>query len=154
MAHVVHETHPKIVNRLKRAEGHLRKTIAMIEAGRTCLDLAQQLHAIEKAVSAAKKTLIHDHIDHCLAHAAEDEPRDAAKAMDELKQITKTSETPMTPFADLLQQGAAHAWLFIPSALLLGALHGVEPGHCSTERCGRAEFAWLSSLHERRATPG
>ena len=58
MAHVVHETHPEIVNRLKRAEGHLRKTIAMIEAGRTCLDLAQQLHAIEKAVAAAKKTLI------------------------------------------------------------------------------------------------
>jgi DNA-binding FrmR family transcriptional regulator len=89
MAHVVHETHPEIVNRLKRAEGHLRKTIAMIEAGRTCLDLAQQLHAIEKAVAAAKKTLIHDHIDHCLAHAAEDEPRDAAKALDELKTITK-----------------------------------------------------------------
>jgi len=35
MAHVVHETHPEIVNRLKRAEGHLRKTIAMIEARRT-----------------------------------------------------------------------------------------------------------------------
>lgn len=89
MAHVVHETHPEIVNRLKRAEGHLRKTIAMIEAGRPCLDLAQQLHAIEKAVAAAKKTLIHDHIDHCLAHAVEDEPRDAAKALAELKTITK-----------------------------------------------------------------
>ena len=34
----------------------------------------------------------------------------------------------MTPFADLLAQGSAHAWLFIPSALLLGALHGLEPG--------------------------
>ena len=89
MAHVVHETPPEIINRLKRAEGHLRKTITMIEAGRTCLDLAQQLHAIEKAVAAAKKTLIHDHIDHCLAHAAEDEPREAAKAMAELKTITK-----------------------------------------------------------------
>ena len=89
MDEVVHEPPPEIVNRLKRAEGHLRKTIAMIEAGRTCLDLAQQLHAIEKAVSAAKKTLIHDHIDHCLAHAAEDGPKAAAKAIDELKTITK-----------------------------------------------------------------
>jgi DNA-binding FrmR family transcriptional regulator len=53
------------------------------------LDLAQQLHAIEKAVAAAKKTLIHDHIDHCLAHAAEDEPRDAAKALAELKTLAK-----------------------------------------------------------------
>jgi nickel/cobalt exporter len=38
----------------------------------------------------------------------------------------------MTSFADLLQQGAAHAWLFIPSAILLGALHGLEPGHSKT----------------------
>ncbi len=38
----------------------------------------------------------------------------------------------MGSFADLLQQGAAHAWLFIPSAILLGALHGLEPGHSKT----------------------
>jgi nickel/cobalt exporter len=38
----------------------------------------------------------------------------------------------MTPLADLLQQGAANAWLFIPSAILLGALHGLEPGHSKT----------------------
>lgn len=38
----------------------------------------------------------------------------------------------MTPFADLLQQGAAAAWLFVPSAVLLGALHGLEPGHSKT----------------------
>jgi len=38
----------------------------------------------------------------------------------------------MTPFAELLAQGAAHAWLFIPSAILLGALHGLEPGHSKT----------------------
>jgi nickel/cobalt exporter len=35
----------------------------------------------------------------------------------------------MTSFADLLAQGTAHAWLFIPTAILLGALHGLEPGH-------------------------
>jgi DNA-binding FrmR family transcriptional regulator len=61
----------------------------MIEGGRTCLDLAQQLHAIEKAVAAAKKTLIHDHIDHCLAHAAEGDPSEARTAMAEFKTITK-----------------------------------------------------------------
>jgi nickel/cobalt exporter len=38
----------------------------------------------------------------------------------------------MTSFADLLAQGATHAWLFIPSAILLGALHGLEPGHSKT----------------------
>lgn len=42
------------------------KVIDMIEAGRPCLDLAQQLHAVESAIHAAKKTLIHDHLDHRL----------------------------------------------------------------------------------------
>jgi nickel/cobalt exporter len=38
----------------------------------------------------------------------------------------------MTEFSTLLQQGAGHGWLFIPSAILLGALHGLEPGHSKT----------------------
>jgi nickel/cobalt exporter len=38
----------------------------------------------------------------------------------------------MTQLSDLLQQSATHAWLFIPSAILLGALHGLEPGHSKT----------------------
>lgn len=38
----------------------------------------------------------------------------------------------MTSLSDLLQQSSAHAWLFIPSAVLLGALHGLEPGHSKT----------------------
>lgn len=38
----------------------------------------------------------------------------------------------MPSFTELLAQGAGHAWLFIPSAILLGALHGLEPGHSKT----------------------
>ena len=38
----------------------------------------------------------------------------------------------MPSFAELLNEGSAHAWLFIPSAILLGALHGLEPGHSKT----------------------
>lgn len=38
----------------------------------------------------------------------------------------------MPNLAELLQQGGAHAWLYFPSAVLLGALHGLEPGHSKT----------------------
>lgn len=38
----------------------------------------------------------------------------------------------MTPLSDLVQQGAANSWLFIPTAVVLGALHGLEPGHSKT----------------------
>ncbi|MES2437520.1 MAG: sulfite exporter TauE/SafE family protein [Verrucomicrobiota bacterium] len=38
----------------------------------------------------------------------------------------------LTDFSQALSQGASHAWLFIPTAILLGALHGLEPGHSKT----------------------
>ena len=38
----------------------------------------------------------------------------------------------MTDFSHVLQQGAAHTWLYVPTALVLGALHGLEPGHSKT----------------------
>src|SRR6201997_3580457 len=38
----------------------------------------------------------------------------------------------MDQFNQLVQQGAIHAWFYIPTALLLGALHGLEPGHSKT----------------------
>jgi nickel/cobalt exporter len=38
----------------------------------------------------------------------------------------------MPSFAELIQQSSTHAWLFAPSAILLGALHGLEPGHSKT----------------------
>ena len=38
----------------------------------------------------------------------------------------------MTDFSTLLQQGSTNAWLFVPSAILLGVLHGLEPGHSKT----------------------
>ena len=61
-----HTSHPAIIKRLKRVEGHLRSVIAMLEEHRPCADIAQQMQAIESAITKAKKTLIHDHIDHCL----------------------------------------------------------------------------------------
>src|SRR3569623_558628 len=36
----------------------------------------------------------------------------------------------MNSFADYLNSG--HAWLYVPVAVLLGALHGLEPGHSKT----------------------
>ncbi|OYY85114.1 MAG: hypothetical protein B7Y42_16195 [Polaromonas sp. 28-63-22] len=52
-----HTAHADVVKRLKRANGHLSTVIAMIEAQRPCIDIAQQLHAVERAVGNAKKGL-------------------------------------------------------------------------------------------------
>ena len=55
---MIQGTHNDVVNRLKRAEGHIRTIVEMIEANRECLDVAQQLQAVEKAIQNAKKIYV------------------------------------------------------------------------------------------------
>ena len=58
-------------------------------SGRPCLDIAQQLQAVEKAIVQAKKTLIQDHIDHCLDDLAAPLPRQERVRIEEFKLIAK-----------------------------------------------------------------
>lgn len=85
----VHEQHPAIVKRLQRAGGHLRSVVDMLESGTPCLMIAQQLHAVERAISQAKRTLIQDHLDHCMEEAVGTLPRDRRRPIDEFKEIVK-----------------------------------------------------------------
>jgi uncharacterized protein len=84
----MHHSHAHIIPRLKRAEGHLRSVIAMIETGKPCVELAQQLHAVEAAIAKAKKELIQDHIEHCLSDVGENE-LNYKSTISELKQLAK-----------------------------------------------------------------
>ncbi|WP_170428474.1 metal-sensing transcriptional repressor [Ruegeria arenilitoris] len=85
MTQHTHESHPQIYARLKRAHGHLAKVIDMLNDQAPCTDIAQQLFAVEKAITNAKRALIHDHIDHCLSPANEATEND----VDDFKAITK-----------------------------------------------------------------
>ena len=82
-----HASHPEVITRLKKAHGHLAAVLTMFDEGRACVDLAQQLHAVESAISKAKRELIHDHIEHCL----EDETggQSSRTAVKELKLLAK-----------------------------------------------------------------
>ncbi|WP_421703651.1 metal-sensing transcriptional repressor [Aliiroseovarius sp.] len=80
----IHQSHPQIIARLKRAHGHLAKVLSMLEDGTPCPEVAQQLFAVEKAITNAKRVLIHDHIDHCL-----DPDAPGGADTDGFKQITK-----------------------------------------------------------------
>jgi DNA-binding FrmR family transcriptional regulator len=80
---------PEIAARLKRAHGHLAAVIDMLEAARPCLELAQQLHAVEKAIGNAKKQLIKDHINHCMEETSEAMPREFKTMIKEFQGVTK-----------------------------------------------------------------
>jgi DNA-binding FrmR family transcriptional regulator len=64
--HHLHASHPKVVSGLKRADGHLRLVVAMIEEGRSCLDVAKQMQVVEGNIRNAKRSLINDNMAHYL----------------------------------------------------------------------------------------
>ena len=84
-----HRNHPEIIKRLRRADGHLHRIIKMIEEGRPCPEVAQQLQAVESAIESAKKALIHDHINHSLERSFKAHGLKGQAALKDFKLIAK-----------------------------------------------------------------
>jgi len=84
-----HRTHKDVVNRLRRATGHLQTITGMVESGRDCADIAQQMHAVIRALEEAKSTLIHDHIEHCLEDAIGPASRDQRVSIEDFRKISR-----------------------------------------------------------------
>ena len=61
----------------------------MIESGRDCLDIAQQMHAVIRALEGAKSVLIHDHVEHCLEAAMGPTTRGQRASIEQFKEITR-----------------------------------------------------------------
>jgi DNA-binding FrmR family transcriptional regulator len=61
----------------------------MIEEGRPCLEVAQQLQAVHRAIGNAKGLLVQDHVEHCLDPAALADLNSARKVIKELREISK-----------------------------------------------------------------
>ena len=56
-----------VVNRLSRAIGHLESVKRMVEDGRDCSEVLIQLAAVRSALNNTAKTILKDHIEHCLS---------------------------------------------------------------------------------------
>ncbi|MFG9450950.1 metal-sensing transcriptional repressor [Pseudomonas aeruginosa] len=84
-----HTIHPGVLTRLKRVQGHLKSILTMLEENRDCLAITQQLQAVEKAIGSAKRTLVYDHIEHCLESTVREGAENADETIREFKEITK-----------------------------------------------------------------
>lgn len=59
----------KAVTLLKTAKGQLEGIIKMIEDGRYCIDISNQLMASTSLLKKAQKHILKQHLDHCVMHA-------------------------------------------------------------------------------------
>ena len=84
-----HATNPDLVNRLKRAQGHLATILRMIEDERDGLDIAQQLQAVIGALDRAKTLLVADHIENHLEDVVGPLSKDAREKLARLTDLAK-----------------------------------------------------------------
>ncbi|CAN7446814.1 metal-sensing transcriptional repressor [Phenylobacterium sp. LjRoot225] len=84
-----HATNPDLLNRLKRAKGHLATIIKMIEDERDGLETAQQLLAVINALDKAKTLLVTDHIEHHLEDVVGPLSREAREKLGRLTDLAK-----------------------------------------------------------------
>ncbi len=76
--------HDKLIPRLKKIEGQIRGIARMVESGRYCIDIIQQLTAARKALDQASLQIMRGHIDSGVSDAIS--KRDGAQKIDELMQ--------------------------------------------------------------------
>ncbi|MGJ8560336.1 MAG: metal-sensitive transcriptional regulator [Litorimonas sp.] len=59
----------KTINRLKRSEGQVRGIIKMLEDGRYCIDILNQMQAVKAALARAESELLKEHAATCIETA-------------------------------------------------------------------------------------
>lgn len=84
-----HTNNADLMNRLKRAHGHLATIMTMIQDNRDGLEIAQQLQAVVSALEKAKTVLVTDHIEHHLEEAVGPLNREAREKLGRLSELAK-----------------------------------------------------------------
>ena len=72
----------KVLRLLKTARGQMDGIVKMVEEGRYCMDISQQVMAAEAMLNRANKEILTAHLKHCVRTAQTDEERE--EKVDEL----------------------------------------------------------------------
>ncbi|MED5368071.1 MAG: metal-sensitive transcriptional regulator [Pseudomonadota bacterium] len=83
-----HPNHNSQINRLKRAEGQIRGIVRLIDEGKYCIDILNQLKAVQKALASVEANILETHIENCVAQTISS-PDDARQKIAELTKIIK-----------------------------------------------------------------
>jgi CsoR family transcriptional regulator, copper-sensing transcriptional repressor len=82
--------HQDSIRRLKTAEGHLRGIQRMLEDDAYCIDVIQQIQAVQSALNRVSSTILSQHLNSCVITAIRGEDQDERERV--LKEITQVFE--------------------------------------------------------------
>ncbi|WP_027399988.1 metal-sensing transcriptional repressor [Anaerovorax odorimutans] len=72
----------KITNLLKTSKGQIEGILKMVEDDRYCIDISNQILAVESILKKINKEILHAHMTHCVKEAFQSGDED--KKIDEL----------------------------------------------------------------------
>lgn len=74
--------------RLRRIEGQVKGLQKMVEEGRYCVEVLQQLAAVQEALRGVTKVIMRNYLENCATNALRSGDAEAAKAIyDELMRV-------------------------------------------------------------------
>lgn len=89
---ITNESRIKLKARLSKAIGHLNAVYKMVDEQKYCIDILNQLKAVQSALDRSAEIMLKDHLNTCVVEAVQN--NDSARVMEELWQLLRhSSET-------------------------------------------------------------
>lgn len=83
------ESKERIKTRLAKAIGHLNHVHKMVDEKRYCIDILNQLKAVQSALDRTAEIMLKQHLNTCVVEAVQND--DADRVMEELWQLLRKS---------------------------------------------------------------
>ncbi len=83
------KTKKQVIDRLARAEGHLKKVRSMVEEGAYCPDVIHQSRAVQAALAKVDELILHGHLHSCVLKDIHGTESENEKLVEELVDLFK-----------------------------------------------------------------
>jgi DNA-binding FrmR family transcriptional regulator len=84
--------HANTIKRLKTIEGHIRGIQRMLEEDAYCIDVINQIHAVQSALNKVNKQILDQHLNSCVITAIRgDDPQERERILKEITEVYDTA---------------------------------------------------------------
>ena len=84
--------HRETIQRLKTVEGHIRGIQKMLENDQYCIDIIQQIQAVQSALNKISTIILDGHLNTCLTTAVKgDDPQERQRVLREITEVFETA---------------------------------------------------------------
>jgi len=86
---ITDDSRDKLKARLSKAIGHLNAVYKMVDDQKYCIDILNQLKAVQSALDKTAEIMLKDHLNTCVVEAVQN--NDSTRVMEELWQLLRHS---------------------------------------------------------------